>query len=111
MKTYTSASRLISRIRRETGFSQAELARRAGFARSVVNAYERGTRCPSVDALERIALAGGFELELVQRPEPVDPHRAGSLLDKVVSFAEMLPYEPQPFDYARLPEKGFKPRG
>jgi transcriptional regulator with XRE-family HTH domain len=80
-------------------------------ARSVINAYERGTRRPSIDALERIALSGGFELALTPRSDPVDPYRASRILGQVVPFAQMLPFEPRPFQSAPLPAKGHKHRG
>lgn len=90
----SSTIKFIEQLRTETGLSQAELARRAGFSRSVVNAYERGNRQPSVDALVRLATAAGYELSLVPRRTPVDQIRAGNILEQVVGLAEMLPYKP-----------------
>ena len=55
--------RLIQQILRKSGLSQAELARRAGLPRSVLNAYLRGNREPGADALLRIAGAAGVKLE------------------------------------------------
>lgn len=86
---------MIRKIRSASGLSQAELARRAGMSRSVVNAYEHGARQPGVDALARIAAAGGMQLALDQRRERVDPGRAGRLLEQVVELAEALPYRPR----------------
>ncbi len=60
--------------------TQAELARRAGLPRSVVNAYVKGTREPGSDALVRLAAAGGLELKLGRRKPPVDADRAGRIL-------------------------------
>jgi transcriptional regulator with XRE-family HTH domain len=88
------AATLLRDVRRASGISQAELARRAGMTRSVVNAYERGTRQPSVAALTRLAAAGGFELTLARRQPPVDPSRAGRILEQVLGLAEQLPYRP-----------------
>ncbi len=66
-------------------------------ARSVVNAYEHGARQPSVAALARLAAAGGFELALAPRHEPpVDPARAGRILEQVLGLAEQLPYQAGP---------------
>ncbi len=82
---------LIEKIRRESGLSQAELARRAGLPRSVVNAYERGTRQPGVDSLARIAAVAGMELQ-VQRPADWDEQvRTGRILEQVLDLAEALP--------------------
>jgi transcriptional regulator with XRE-family HTH domain len=85
-----AASELIRDIRRRSGLRQAELARRAGLPRSVVSAYEGGHRQPGVDALARLAAAGGFELKL-GRAVPVDPVRAGRILSQVLDLAESLP--------------------
>jgi transcriptional regulator with XRE-family HTH domain len=85
------ASDLIGDIRRQSGLRQAELARRAGMPRSVVNAYERGNRQPGVDALARIAAAANMRLELAPIASPVDPDRASRLLTQVLDLAEALP--------------------
>jgi len=75
-----------------TGLSQAELARRAGMPRSVINTYVRGHREPGSDALQRIAAAAGLELQFAERKPPVDPERAGRLLVQVLELAEALPF-------------------
>lgn len=96
-----TASELIREIRQVRGISQAELARRAQLSRSVVNAYERGTRQPGVDALARIAGAADMELLVVPRAAPaapgepvphIEPERAGHLLAQVLDLAEALPH-------------------
>jgi transcriptional regulator with XRE-family HTH domain len=81
---------LIAEARRRRGLRQAELARRAGLPRSVLNVYERGRRQPGADVLARILAAAGFELGLAAIPA-VDPERAGSLLAQVLDLAETLP--------------------
>ena len=90
-----SAAALIGRIHRASGLSQAELARRAGIPRSVLNAYIRGHREPGADALLRIAAAAGQRLELTERKPPVDPERAGGILVQVLELAEALPFRPR----------------
>jgi transcriptional regulator with XRE-family HTH domain len=85
------AGGLIGEIRKSRGFSQAELARRAGLARSVVNAYERGHRQPGVEALARIAAAAGMRLRVEPTPNAVDPARAARILEQVLDLAEALP--------------------
>jgi transcriptional regulator with XRE-family HTH domain len=94
----------------ESGLSQAELGRRAGFPRSVVNAYVKGTREPGAEALARLAAAGGLELRLGRRRPPVDPERAGRILLQVLDLAEALPFRPRtdrlPSLAERLVEKG-----
>ena len=63
---------LAGQIVAQSGLSQAELARRAGLPRSVVNAYVRGSREPGANTLARLAAAGGLELSLAPRKSPVD---------------------------------------
>jgi transcriptional regulator with XRE-family HTH domain len=104
--TPSSAASLLDRIRRLSGLSQAELARRAGLPRSVVNAYLRGHREPGADALARLATAGGFELDVKSRKPPVDPERASRILVQVLELAEALPFRSRPeLDYPSLPDR------
>jgi transcriptional regulator with XRE-family HTH domain len=82
-------------ILRRSGLTQAELARRAGMPRSVVNVYARGRREPGANALARLAAAAGLRLELAEREPPVDAVRAGRILVQVLELAEALPYRPR----------------
>jgi transcriptional regulator with XRE-family HTH domain len=91
----TPAASLIEEIRRRSGLSQAELARRAGLPRSVVNVYLKGRREPGADTLARLAAAGGFQVGLAPRRPPVDPERASTILTQVLELAEALPYRPR----------------
>jgi transcriptional regulator with XRE-family HTH domain len=85
--------------------SQAELARRAGVPRSVINTYLHGHREAGTDALLRIAAAGGFELRLTPRTPPVDPERAGRRLAQVLDLAEALPFRrSRTLQYPKLPD-------
>lgn len=90
------ASDLIADIRRATGLSQAELARRSGLQSSVLSAYEHGRRQPSVAALARIAAAAGMELQIgfAQDGFAAEEH-AGKVLSQVIELAEALPYRPR----------------
>ena len=63
-------SSLVEEIRKHSGLSQAELARRAGLPRSVLNVYLHGRREPGADALLRIAAAAGFDLRPTPRRSP-----------------------------------------
>jgi len=96
----------VNEILRRSGFSQAELARRAGMPRSVVNAYVRGKREPGADALARLATAAGFQLKLAPRKPPVDVDRASKILIQVLELAEALPFRPRPeLTYPHLPDR------
>jgi transcriptional regulator with XRE-family HTH domain len=90
-----SAATLIADALKQGGLSQAELARRAGLPRSVLNAYLKGNREPGADTLLRIVAAAGAKLELGERKPPVDPERAEKILVQVLGLAEALPYRPR----------------
>ena len=101
-----SPAALVAEIRRCSGLSQAELARRAGMPRSVLNVYLHGRREPGGEALMRIAAAAGFGLELSERKPPVDSERAGRILIQVLELAEALPYRPRAeIQYPSLAER------
>jgi uncharacterized protein len=98
---------MVDEILRRSGLSQAELARRAGIPRSVVNVYLKGRREPGAGALARLAAAGGLQLELEDRKSPVDPDRAGRILVEVLELAEALPYRPRDdLGYPSLKRRG-----
>jgi transcriptional regulator with XRE-family HTH domain len=90
-----SAASLLHEALKRSGLSQAELARRAGLPRSVLNAYLRGHREPGADTLLRIVAAAGGTLGLEERRSPVDPERASKILVQVLGLAEALPYRPR----------------
>jgi transcriptional regulator with XRE-family HTH domain len=90
--TNTPGTSLVRKILAESKLSQAELARRAGLPRSVLNVYLRGRREPGTDTLVRLAAAAGLEIDLVRRKPPVDPERASKILVQVLELAEALPF-------------------
>src|SRR4051794_27330396 len=65
----TPAELLVS-VRRRSGLTQVELARRAGTSQPVVSAYEHGRRDPTFGTLRRLVAAGGGQLRLDARPMP-----------------------------------------
>jgi transcriptional regulator with XRE-family HTH domain len=100
------AASLVEKIRSQSGLSQAELARRAGIPRSVLNVYLHGHREPGADTLLRLAAAGGFGLELGRRKPPVDAERASKILVQVLELAEALPFRPRAeTQYPRLADR------
>ncbi len=87
---------LIEEIQRRSGLSQAELARRAGIPRSVLNVYLRGRREPGADALLQDRRRRGHRPSAGEpRKPPVDPERAGRILVQVLELAEALPFRPR----------------
>jgi transcriptional regulator with XRE-family HTH domain len=100
------AASLVNGILRRSGLSQAELARRAGIPRSVLNVYLHGHREPGTDTLLRLAAAAGLNLELNERKPPVDPERAGRILVQVLELAEALPVRPRAeMQYPKLADR------
>ncbi len=87
------AAILIAQIGASSGLSQAELARRAGIDRSVLNAYAQGRRQPSVAALGRIARGAGFELDLVPAANDAAAEHSGRVLSMVLDLAGSLPFK------------------
>src|SRR4051812_38410580 len=51
-------------LRSRAGLSQQQLATRAGMAQSAISNYESGNKTPSLATLERLARAGGMELDI-----------------------------------------------
>ena len=84
-------SEVIESVLRSSGLSQADLARRAGMPRSVLNAYLRGSREPGAAALARLVAASGRRLATAPATRTVDVERAGRLLVQVIELAEALP--------------------
>jgi transcriptional regulator with XRE-family HTH domain len=89
------AASLITEICARSGLSQAELARRAGLDRSVLNAYAHGRRQPSVGALGRIARGAGLQLDLVPAMDDAAAAHAGEILSMVLDLAGSMPYRPR----------------
>jgi len=62
---------ILREARLRAGLSQAELARRAGVAKSTIGRIETGARVPSTELLERLVRAAGFELlPTLSEPDP-----------------------------------------
>ncbi len=89
------AAALVEEIQRRSGLSQAELARRSGIPRSVLNVYLHGRREPGAETLLKLAAAGGLDVKLDDRKPPVDAERAGRILVQVLELAEALPFRPR----------------
>jgi transcriptional regulator with XRE-family HTH domain len=70
MLTSMSPSTLVRSARKRAGLTQTELAERAGTTQPVVARAERSDAKPTLDTLERLLDAAGYELELRARPRP-----------------------------------------
>jgi hypothetical protein len=92
---------LIRAVRRRSGLTQTDLARRAGTSQPVVSAYEHGRRDPTVGTLRKLVEASGERLHLDAAPEGPDlppaatpEEHARRLLD-VLSLADAIPARPR----------------
>ena len=67
---------LLREARLRAGLTQAELAERAGTARSQVSRYERGDVLPNLETLRRLIRACGLELSFRLFNADLDEHDA-----------------------------------
>lgn len=83
-----NAAQLLRRARGRAGLSTRELARRAGTSHATVIAYEAGRKSPTVDTLDRLLRAAGFEVEphLVPAPEPDRGEELAAALELAARF-------------------------
>lgn len=70
--TPSTAAALLQLARLKAGISQRELAERAGVPATMISAYERDKRQPTLETLLRLLRAAGFQLRM--QLEPYDPH-------------------------------------
>jgi transcriptional regulator with XRE-family HTH domain len=89
---------VLATLRRRTGRTQADVAQAAGFPASVLSAYERGRRQPSLAAASRVIDALGYS---VRFEFVLDPAEQSRRLVEVLELAEALPSRPRPLAAAR----------
>jgi transcriptional regulator with XRE-family HTH domain len=77
----STASALLQLARIKSGLSQAQLAQRAGVPATMISAYERDRRQPTLPTLLRLLQAAGFDLRMELVPH--DPH--DEILDELES--------------------------
>ena len=88
MGTRWDAALLVREARSRAGWSQRELARRAGTSQSVVARIEAGQTRPGSETLRRLLEAAGFELRAELVPLPV----AGShMLEDTARILSLTP--------------------
>lgn len=71
--TMKTIDEILTSLQRMSGLSGRELARRAGTAHSALIDYAKGRHDPGFSTLERIALAGGYDLVVELRPRLSGP--------------------------------------
>lgn len=93
MRGRTGFSLALKGLREEARVSQSKLAERAGFDHSYVSRLESGTRTPTREAVEQLALALGAEPgkhdELLAAAGFL-PRELGSLLTEEPELSELL---------------------
>jgi transcriptional regulator with XRE-family HTH domain len=64
----STAASILALARLKTGLSQKQLAEKAGVDATMISAYERDLRQPTLPTLERLLSAAGLELRLHLKP-------------------------------------------
>lgn len=79
--------------RRRSGLTLRALAGRAGTSHSTLAAYEAGRKVPTVETLDRVVRAAGFEvaIELTPTIGGSDPAARGEELAEVLELAARFP--------------------
>jgi transcriptional regulator with XRE-family HTH domain len=87
------AATTLQAVRSRARLSLRALARRAGTSHSALAAYESRRKVPSVETLERIVRAAGYELQVDISPAVGGPDREarGRELIDVLELASMFP--------------------
>jgi HTH-type transcriptional regulator/antitoxin HipB len=75
----------ILRLRLERGWSQSELARRAGTKQANISRLEAGLGNPTVRFIQRVARALDVELAVLLRRKPSVMHEMGELAEQYFS--------------------------
>lgn len=88
----------LASLRRRTGRTQAEVAAAAGLPASVLSAYERGRRQPSLAIASLIIDVLGYSVKF---DFVLDPAEQARRLSDVLHLAEALPFRPRPLATAR----------
>ena len=89
---------LLATLRHRTGRLQVDVATAAGIPASVLSAYERGRRQPSLAAAARIIDVLGYAVKF---DFVLDPAEQARRLSDVLQLAEALPYRARPLASAR----------
>jgi uncharacterized protein len=88
----------LAELRKRTQRTQADVAAAVGLPATVLSAYERGRRQPSLATATRIVEALGYSIKF---DFVLDPLEQATRLRDVLVLAEALPYRPRPLATAR----------
>ena len=79
-----SMGQIITKLRRERGMTQKELAERMHVTDKAVSKWERDLSCPDVGSLPQLAQELGVGVEVLLNTQPSAPPRAESVVDTVL---------------------------
>jgi transcriptional regulator with XRE-family HTH domain len=85
-------------LRRRAGRTQTDVAQATGIPASVLSAYERGRREPSLTNASRVIDALGYSVKF---DFVLDPSEQARRLHDVLELADALPYQARPLASAR----------
>jgi transcriptional regulator with XRE-family HTH domain len=91
-----NAAAIITSARTRARLSKRELARRVGTSPAAIVEYESGRRSPTVDSLDSILSACGYDVDftLVDRAETERLERCGRALAELLELVDHLPTAP-----------------
>ncbi|MBQ8390690.1 MAG: helix-turn-helix transcriptional regulator [Oscillibacter sp.] len=79
-----SMGQIITKLRKERGMTQKELAERMHVTDKAVSKWERDLSCPDVGSLPQLAQELGVGVEVLLNTQPSAPPRAESVVDTVL---------------------------
>ena len=79
-----SMGQIITKLRRERGMTQKELAERMHVTDKAVSKWERDLSCPDVGSLPQLAQELGVGVEVLLNTQPPASPRAESVMDTVL---------------------------
>ncbi|MCU1387132.1 MAG: hypothetical protein JWL72_470 [Ilumatobacteraceae bacterium] len=88
----------LAALRRRAGRTQVEVAEAAGIPATVLSAYERGRRQPSLANASRLIDVLGYSVKF---DFVLDPAEQARRLRDVLDLADALPYRARPLASAR----------
>ena len=88
-----NAAAILRSARKRSGLTLRELAGRAGTSHATLAAYECGRKVPTVDTLDRIVSAAGYDISCTLTPQvrSFDPAERGRELSDVLHLAAQFP--------------------
>lgn len=94
-----NASDVVRESRLRAGLTLRSLAERANTSHATISAYESGRKVPTVETLDRIVRAAGFEIDVSLAPRvrsTLVGQNRGDELAAVLDLAEAFPVRHEP---------------